>query len=150
MNRLVVSTQVKNISQNGNLPQIGDDNKTYLKPPPRKWIDYGHPLSSPGFSYAPTYSHYHSLYSSLDFRDYSPPWSLNSPFMGSYFLGDRYPLIPMDLFQLYKNKYIPGTKWGPLFWRPSFGGFKMFKPQNRGQTGSRYTSCWFQPSIEKY
>ena len=37
---LVVSTFLKNISQNGNLPQIGMklkifENKKYLKPPPR-------------------------------------------------------------------------------------------------------------------
>ena len=31
---LVVSTHLKNISQNGNLPQVGDENKTYLKQPP--------------------------------------------------------------------------------------------------------------------
>jgi len=30
----VVSTHLKNISQNGNLPQVGDENKKYLKPPP--------------------------------------------------------------------------------------------------------------------
>ena len=29
------STQLKNISQNGNLPQIGVNMKKYLKPPPR-------------------------------------------------------------------------------------------------------------------
>ena len=33
-NKLVVSTQLKNISQNGNLPQVGVKKK-YLKPPPR-------------------------------------------------------------------------------------------------------------------
>ena len=32
---LVVSTHLKNISQNGNLPQIGVKIKKYLKPPPR-------------------------------------------------------------------------------------------------------------------
>ena len=32
---LVVSTPLKNISQNGNLPQVGMKIKTYLKPPPR-------------------------------------------------------------------------------------------------------------------
>jgi len=32
---LVVSTHLKNISQNGNLPQIGVENKKCLKPPPR-------------------------------------------------------------------------------------------------------------------
>ena len=32
---LVVSTPLKNISQNGNLPQIGVKEKKYLKPPPR-------------------------------------------------------------------------------------------------------------------
>ena len=31
---LVVSTHLKNISQIGNLPQIGGENKKYLKPPP--------------------------------------------------------------------------------------------------------------------
>ena len=30
----MVSTPLKNISQNGNLPQIGGENKKYLKPPP--------------------------------------------------------------------------------------------------------------------
>ena len=34
--KVVVSTQLKNISQNGNLPQINrDKNKKYLKPPSR-------------------------------------------------------------------------------------------------------------------
>ena len=36
-NWLVVSTPLKNISQDGNLPQIGMKIKTYLKPPPRKF-----------------------------------------------------------------------------------------------------------------
>ena len=31
---LVVSTHLKNISQIGNLPQVGEENKKYLKPPP--------------------------------------------------------------------------------------------------------------------
>ncbi len=31
----MVSTPLKNISQNGNLPQIGGENKKYLKPPPK-------------------------------------------------------------------------------------------------------------------
>ena len=35
-NLLVVSTHLKNISQNGNLPQIGVKIKKWLKPPPRK------------------------------------------------------------------------------------------------------------------
>ena len=32
---LVVSTHLKNVSQNGNLPQIAVKIKKYLKPPPR-------------------------------------------------------------------------------------------------------------------
>ena len=32
---VMVSTQLKNISQNGNLPQNRGENKKYLKPPPR-------------------------------------------------------------------------------------------------------------------
>jgi len=32
----VVSTHLKNISQNGNLSPGRDENNTYLKPPPRK------------------------------------------------------------------------------------------------------------------
>ena len=36
-NWLVVSTHLKNISQNGNLLQIGEEHKQYLKPPPSKW-----------------------------------------------------------------------------------------------------------------
>ena len=36
LNWLVVSTQLKNISQNGNLPQVGVKIKKYLKPPPSK------------------------------------------------------------------------------------------------------------------
>jgi len=35
---LVVSTPLKNISQNGNLPQIGVRIKKYLKPPPRLFL----------------------------------------------------------------------------------------------------------------
>ena len=31
----MVSTQLNNISQNGSIPQVGDENKKYLKPPPR-------------------------------------------------------------------------------------------------------------------
>ena len=31
---VVEPTHLKNISQNGNLPQSRDENKTYLKPPP--------------------------------------------------------------------------------------------------------------------
>ena len=38
-NWLVVSTPLKNISQNGNLPQIGMEIKKYLKPPPRQRQD---------------------------------------------------------------------------------------------------------------
>ena len=34
---LVVSTHLKNISQNGNLPQIGVKINKYLKPPPRNY-----------------------------------------------------------------------------------------------------------------
>ena len=37
-NWLVVSTPLKNISQNGNLPQIGVKMKKYLKPPPRQLL----------------------------------------------------------------------------------------------------------------
>ena len=40
---LVVSTHLKNISQNGNLPQIRGENKTSLKPPPSLWHSMGHP-----------------------------------------------------------------------------------------------------------
>ena len=36
LNWLVVSTQLKHISQNGNLPQIGVENNKHLKPPPSK------------------------------------------------------------------------------------------------------------------
>ena len=36
VNWLVVSTPLKNISQNGNLPQIGVKKNIYLKPPPGK------------------------------------------------------------------------------------------------------------------
>jgi len=35
-NWLVVSTRLKNISQNGNLPQVGGENKKYLKHHPDK------------------------------------------------------------------------------------------------------------------
>jgi len=38
-NKLVVSTPLKNISQIGNLPQIGVKQKKYLKPLPRKTCD---------------------------------------------------------------------------------------------------------------
>ena len=38
-NWLVVSTPLKNISQNVNLPQIGVKIKKHLKPPPRKDMD---------------------------------------------------------------------------------------------------------------
>ena len=38
---VVVSTHLKNISQNGNLPQIGGENKKYLKPPPSKPTNLG-------------------------------------------------------------------------------------------------------------
>ena len=36
----MVSTHLKNISQNGNLPQVGVKIKTYLKPPPRSYYDF--------------------------------------------------------------------------------------------------------------
>ena len=55
-NWLVVSTHLKNTSQNGNFPQIGVFKKRYLKPPPRKigleylpdhsWIIIGCPQAS--------------------------------------------------------------------------------------------------------
>ena len=52
---LLVSTHLKNISQNGNLPQIGMNIKTYLKPPPRQVFhptiyrrqDFYHPIPRP-------------------------------------------------------------------------------------------------------
>ena len=62
-NRLVVSTHLKNISQNGNLPQFsGWKIKTYLKPPPRScWSKPGSSLtpclrqgSWMGFSWLPS------------------------------------------------------------------------------------------------
>ena len=42
-NWLVVSTQLKNISQIGNLPQIGMNIKKYLKPPPSQHQPSNHP-----------------------------------------------------------------------------------------------------------
>ena len=38
LNWLVVSTHLKNISQNGNLPPHGGENKKWLKPPPVKFV----------------------------------------------------------------------------------------------------------------
>ena len=39
LNQLVVSTPLKNISQNGNLPQIGVKKYFFLKPPPSKVLN---------------------------------------------------------------------------------------------------------------
>ena len=41
---LVVCTHLKNISQNGNLPQIGVKINKYLKPPPRLCFHFGCPM----------------------------------------------------------------------------------------------------------
>ena len=63
---MVEPTHLKNISQNGNLPQIGMNIKKYLKPPPRFYLHF-HYIYHTHSPYIPDSSHGNGIFRGLVF-----------------------------------------------------------------------------------